>query len=380
MTIDLYISRPSGIVPLEGESEELLLPEDSSTGACRISYGKYLRSVAGYLSANSFRSVRKLLAGLPDFPRRLQSAKNIELISEKHGALYSVSRLAIHFPDGVLSFAVNTAFSAEQQAFLQLEYRLLRNLSDKFGLPFLPRPFLSGKLNMEGLDRPARLFIAEWFENHHEFHLSAIRAADSAERIVVWNRDVKPFFLNSYQATELYALASRILTLCLDTRSFRQIYPWHHAAGDFIVDETRDPVSVRLITARGYRSLLPQKSDANEKMLGSLHFFLNLSIRMRIDRLDGTGELAWAGPDESLAGLIRGFSQAWEKKVLEDDELPEAADIFGLFLQFSLQERLAFAEVAARDGRIEAGEEDFLAARLPAHVQELSEAMRRGIG
>ena len=380
MTIDLFISRPSGLVPLEGESEELLLPEDPSTGTCSLSYGQYLRSIAGRLSAHSFRSVRKVLAKLPGSPPRLESAKKIDLISEKHGALYSVSRLTIHFPDDVLSFAVNTAFSAEQQAFLQLEYRLLRNLFDKFSLPFLPRPFLSGQLNIEGHDLPARLFIAEWFENYHEFHLSALSPPDSEERIVVWNRGENPFFLKGYQATELYSQASRILTLCLDTGSFRQIYPWHHAAGDFVVDETRDPLSVRLITARGYRSLLPRKADANEKMLGSLHFFLNLSIRMRIDRLDGTGKLAWAGPDEFLAGLIRGFSQAWEKKVLEDEELPEAFDIFTLFLQFSLEERLAFAEVAARDGRIEAGEEDFLSVHLPAHVQELSEALRRGIG
>lgn len=372
MTMDLFISMPSGLVALDDESEALFLPEGPSTGASRITYGRYLRSVGRYLSANSFRTVRKLLARQPDSPPRLESAKKIELISEKHGALYSVSRLAIHFPETVLSFAVNTAFSAEQQAFLQLEYRLLRNLFDKFRLPFLPRPFLSGKTNLEGIDLPARLFVAEWFENYHEFHLSSHGPADSSERIVVWNGGEKPCFLNGYQSAELYARASRILTACLDTGSFRQIYPWHHAAGDFVVDEARDPLSVRLITARGYRSLLPRKSDANDKLLGSLHFFLNLSIRMRIDRLDGTGELAWASPDESLAGVIRGFSEAWETKVLEDDELPEAQHLFAVFLRFSPEERLALAEIAAWNGRIEAGEEDFLIARLPAHVNELS--------
>ena len=86
-------------VPLDNESEALLLPEGPSTGTSRVAYGRYLSSVARYLSANSFRTLRKLLAKLPDFPHRLESAKKIRLISEKHGALYSVSRLAIHLPE-----------------------------------------------------------------------------------------------------------------------------------------------------------------------------------------------------------------------------------------------------------------------------------------
>jgi len=108
--------------------------------------------------------------------------------------------------------------------------------------------------------------------------------------------------------------------------------------------------------------------------LGSLHFFVNLGIRMRIDRLDGTGELAWAGPG-CLAGVIRGFVDAWEAKALEHEDLPKAGDIFSLFLDLSPDERLGFAGIAARDGRVEAAESGFLMERLPGHVTELSKAM-----
>ena len=51
------------------------------------------------------------------------------------------------------------------------------------------------------------------------------------------------------------------------------------------------------------------------------------------------------------------------------------ARFFPLFLDLSPDERLAFAGIVARDGRVEAAESDFLLARLPGHVMELSDAL-----
>ncbi len=170
-----------------------------------------------------------------------------------------------------------------------------------------------------------------------------------------------------------------VLTSYLDTRLFRQIYPWHHAAGDFIVDESTGPVSVKLVTARGYRSLLPGKSNAADKMLGSLHFFINLTVRMRIDRIEGTGNLAWAGP-EALSGIIRGFSEAWKEKERENPEVPGAREIFSFFLGLSPEERLAFAEVVAENGQVEMEETEFLTTRLAQHVEHLAVALNEFAG
>ncbi len=370
---------PFGLVALDENSDGLPLPPNLALESPSLSYGPYLRAVAGYFSANSFKRLRDLLATHPGTNPGSPAA--VRLVSEKHGALYSVSRLQVLFPaskaapscpDADLNFAVNTAFLPEQRAFLAVEYRLLKYLNRRFNLSAIPRPLLSGKTRIEvqGTWREISLFAGRWFDNHHEFHLSA---TGGKLGIKVWKPGKNALFLATGQAEDLYRQAAGILTACLDTRSFRQIYPWHHGAGDFVVDESRDSVSVRLITARDYRSLLT-RSAARDKLLGSLHFFANLGVRMRIDRLDGTGPLAWAGP-ECLRGVVRGFYESWKHKTAEDDDLPSAPEMLSFFLGFSFEEQLAFIEAAACNGEVESSETAFLGPRLPEHVRELSSAI-----
>lgn len=380
LEIGLSIGAPSGPLPLSPGFENLPIPRDRSSEGPPIVYGEYLRALAGYFSSHSFRPLKTLLARQTPPAPALDTALSIELTSEKHGALYNVSLLRISFPGKVYRFAVNAALLPEQRAFLLHEYRLLGRLYRRFRLPGLPRPCLLGTAHLlaAGARLPLRLFVSEWFENHHEFHLAYEAGQNAAQgpRLRVWKPGQSRCFLDSTQAEDLYLGASRILTEFLDTGSFHQIYPWHHAAGDFVVDEKTRPVSVRLITARDYRTLLPQGSDPSDKLLGSLHFFINLTVRMRLDRLEGTGGLAWADP-WCLRGVIRGFCAAWEKKKAAGASLPDAKDILSLFAQLPVEDRLAFAGIAAANGRVEAGEEDFLGPRLPEHVIALSAALER---
>ncbi len=373
--IGCFIATGSKPVELCAESGRMAIPGERLPGAEPLRYGQYLGSVARLLRENSYRLLRRLLKSQPEPAPPLESASAIELISEKHGALYSVSRLRVSFPGHVRSFAVNCAFSPEQQAFLTVETKLLSKLNSKFRLPYLPRSILCVKQSMEGHPDGSGLMLsfAGWFEDHHEFHLSQV-ATGGAPAIMVWDNARTKRLLSAAEAEQIYAEASGILTLYLDTRSFSQIHPWHHGAGDFIVNRGQSTPSLRLITVRGYRSLLAPQSDCSDKMLGALHFFMNMGIRMRIDRLDGTGDLAWAG-SQSLAGVIRGFTWAWGAKSSEESNLPKAHEIFSLFLSLSTDERLAFTQAVARDGQVEAGEGDFLFSHLPRHVVELSNAL-----
>jgi hypothetical protein len=386
--VECFINTGSALMPLDAESGGRLLPGETISRVLEstrapVTYGRYLKSIERFLCKDSHRALKTLLKSHADKSPppllearartpAIESASRIELISEKHGAFYSVSRLRLHFTNKVFSFALNCAFAPEQQAFLKVESRLIEKLNSRFGLPHIPTSFLRAKTTMEGFGPGVMLSIFGWFEDHHEFHLS--RNASGTPIIRVWDPSRPDVYLNGDETAQLYEQASSILTSYFDTRSFSQIYPWHHAAGDFVVERRQDPMSLKLITVRGYGPLLSAKSARGDRMLGALHFFVNLGIRMRLDRLDGTGDLSWAGP-QGLPGVINGFARTWDAGLHGKRDLPRAREIFSLFLDLSPDERLAFAEAAAADGRVEADEADFLLPRLPGHVIELSGAL-----
>ncbi|MEM5788705.1 MAG: hypothetical protein AAGU11_15450 [Syntrophobacteraceae bacterium] len=388
--LQLFIGTPSGPVPLTAHSSGIALPPNPAFETPTVQYGPYLLALGSYFSANSHRNLKRLIkAALKTFSLSElhgQVPDEVSIISEKHGALYNVSCIRIGFKSNaagaplahptIFELALNTALLPQQQAFLRAEYRLLRRLHKRFTLPWLPRPLLFARtaIKEDGVEFPIEFFASEWFENHHEFHLekgNSVHPAANPLEIHVWKPGTSDLYLRGMQAEDLYAGAATILTACLDTEGFKQVYPWHHAAGDFVLDDSRAPISVKLITARDYRSLLPPGTDTSDKMLGSLHFLINMSIRLRIDRIAGTGDLAWSG-NEAARGCVRGFSEAWKVKESADPQLPGADQIFTFFLRFSYEEQLAFAEIASRDGQLEGDESSFVAAHLPEHLRALT--------
>jgi hypothetical protein len=102
-----------------------------------------------------------------------------------------------------------------------------------------------------------------------------------------------------------------ILTTCYDPVTTCQIFPWHHAAGDFVVRTEGYRAAVRLITARDYTPMVgvdEQPLDERGMMDALVSFLIQLSIRMRLDRLDGVSDVAWA-PGACLAPMMEGFFQ-----------------------------------------------------------------------
>jgi hypothetical protein len=92
--------------------------------------------------------------------------------------------------------------------------------------------------------------------------------------------------------------------------TFAQIALWHHAAGDFIVRIEGENIDLKLITVRRYEPMISlATNEESDKFAALLHFFLHLSIRMRIDRLDGVGDVAWAD-NFCLNAVMEGFYEA----------------------------------------------------------------------
>ncbi|MBF0204292.1 MAG: hypothetical protein HQK67_08240 [Desulfamplus sp.] len=256
-------------------------------------------------------------------------------------------------------FVLNTAVSIHGLALIDNEYHLLKYLNQIDGNFFLPRVF--GMESMICREMPISFFLATWFDGYKEFHLTDnldksdnldgsdhfdrsdnldrsdnIDISDldksNIQKLHLWNSDgsVIPVSLPAY--FEIYEKASEILTFFYNINTFEQISPWHHAAGDFVVKSTEQGFDVKLITARGYSAIVESgcpeatyeidedKIDEDEidgawnnniqdiyKAL--LLFFLNLTLRMRIDRIDGTGERCLVD-DKVIPFILKGFFRA----------------------------------------------------------------------
>lgn len=377
----LFISTPSGPIPLSPKNRDLPLPQGPDGTAPRLLYGPYLRALEAFLAQDDWRPLQEAVArALGEEPPRGRPHA-LEIVSEKHGAFYNVARAHVTFSDRVCSFALCSAASPCQQAVLERETEVLAKLEDRLREPrgalLLPRVLSKGEttyLEENGAPRTLQCFLADWLEDFHEFHLSAPSAADPPH-IVVWDARRGFFPLNERQTQALYRQAARVLTVCYDFHSGAQIYPWHHAAGDFVARCLDDTVSVRLITARDYRTLIDRDADDSDPLLSLVHFFVNLTLRMRLDRLDGTGDLAWAGPP-CVEATLAGFMDGWRDQHRSDPTLPDAGAILALLNDFDEPDWLGLLEAVAPDGFVESDEAAFLAPRLEEHAHRLAEALR----
>ncbi len=377
--VHLLIASPHGIIPLSDNNAGVFLPQDAHGDLRPLRYGPYLQSIHQYLAQDGYRLVLQALQNHFALPEPPPAVDHLEIISEKHGALYHVIHLNVRAGEQTASFALNIALSCEQKAFLLSDFAVLNELHLKFHHPHITRAYFQGEAFYHDARRNAlhsmAIMMTEWFEDHHEFHLSLEKSGARA-RIKVWDSSGNDHWLDAEETVDLYRLASAILTAGLDTDDFRQIYPWHHAAGDFIIKRERGGLSVKLITARDYRCLTPDAAASGNKWAAILCFFLNLSLRMRLDRLDGTGDLAWADA-ACLQGVLDGFLMAWTEKVCRDPSLPSSRNVLEVLGSFDPDEWMAVGEMALEQGVVEQEEIPFLRMCLREHLKDLVTTIQR---
>lgn len=258
--------------------------------------GECLEAAADFLD----RRGRAALAGLRPPPAE------IRIYLAKHGAFYHPCRVAASGRE----FVLNIALSEAGRSLLAREVAVLERLR-RLGPPcFVPEVLAAGEVALGG-GRRARLFLAPWFSGFHEFHLTR---RGRRLGMVVWDPEEGDRRLSTARRRTLYRRAAAILTRYYDPATTEGIGAWHHGAGDFVVRDRGGAggVDLRLVSAREYRPLFgrrPAPLTPSQTLETLLLFLLGLSIRMRIDRLDGTGELAWAGP-EAVGGTLAGFFDA----------------------------------------------------------------------
>lgn len=301
-----------------------------------ISHGDYFYSVRRFLEKNRFEIITSAVSRYLNRNVSPGEIEEIRICLEKHGEFYHPARVVIGINGKSISFVVNVAVSHSGKGVIQREYRLLQRFNRECPRPFIPAVYAQAEIPIEGSDVTLGMFLGEWFENFNEFHLSRDRSDDKI-RLAVWDPVCGSLFLSPGQTRELYSQAGMILTCYYDMETFEHISLWHHAAGDFVVNLHGGKIELRLVTVRQYAPMFgeldaQEEASASQRMLEALLiFFLHLTLRMRLDRLDGIGDMAWAD-SVAVEGALDGFFRGLAMKA-EDGIIPGPfADFFQHYL------------------------------------------------
>lgn len=335
---------------------------DAVDGAC--TYGDYFDGVSRFLEGPGRDAIERVSARGPH---------ELRVFLVKHGEHYHPARVEAEGSGALSQWVLNVAVSDRTRALLRREHAVLLKLA---GRPkaFLPEVYAWGEVECRPGVRMG-MMLGEWFAGYHEFHLT--RRSDGALGMVVWAPGgTRP--LSDDQAAAVYRQAAYILTSYLDLEHFQAIGDWHHAAGDFVVCD-QPGVDLRLVTARDYRLMFNEPpADVAGLLHACLLFLLRLTIRNRLDRLDGTGEMAWAGP-QAVAPTVDGALRALADLPFPG-ELPMPFDqVFARFLarcSRGLVGELS-ADLVARDYPPGSAEREPAEAGLDDHVRRVAEAFAR---
>jgi hypothetical protein len=312
MNVRYLFSSPTGDIPVDDAllSRPFLMNPLQEHPLLKL--GDYFKAIERFVAGKNGEPLLRILQNARQKPISISDISEILIRSEKHGGLYHLSSVEILGPDVRHKFVVSTAVTESSGQWLQREFQALTLLNEAYQLPYIPEVFLLEELELQTPPTPSKLMLmlGQWFEDYHEWHL---HQSDSGEpHWVIW--DFKEGYRNGEEREifEIYEQASLILTLYYNVKSTHQIYPWLHAAGDFVVKSTDEVIDVKLTTVRGYEPLLVflEEQEINPVM-ALITFFLNLTIRMRLDRWEGVGEVAWA-PDFAVQPTVQGFFRALE--------------------------------------------------------------------
>ncbi len=340
-----------------------------------ITIGEYFSAACRFLSWNGFSILMSGLEAVLQNPVSCEHIHQISVFLEKHGAFYHPLKIRIDLPDTQTCFFVlNGAVGNPGLSLIEKEVSLISKLNKSFPKQYLPLVF-----GWDILKTPKGrigFFLGEWFEGYKEFHVTA---GNGQRQIVIWESDGSCRYLPEKSLLPVYREAARILTYYYNIETFEQIYPWHHAAGDFIVREADGQFQVRLITLRGYSVLTEFGANETEKknhiLPSLLVFFFNLSLRMRLDRLDGTGRAVMMG-HEVIKAAVDGFLDALDEK----SKAYEYGDLKLIFISFfngfSLDQMMSICITILSSGDIGPTESGLIKKNLESHCRILQKIIK----
>jgi len=308
MHFRFFLSAPQGDIELAPEDLRqpfLLSPTEKHPF---LTLEDYFGSLRKFILSEKGKHLHKALAKMNLPGNSIQAdISEIHIHSEKHGAYYHIASI---IPAGFkknVKLAVTTALSDPAKVSLQKEFLLLEQLAGR-NSEFLPALFCRQPVPWRTDSGEAEFYmvLGEWLDDYHEWHLSENPAAKKRQ-IQLWDYEKGYRFLSNAESYDLIRQAAYILTIYYDPVTFRQIYPWHHGAGDFVVKAEAGTVKAKLVTVRQYEPLVHfAQPEEHDRLVAAIQFLLNVSLRIRLDRIDGVGGPAWLGAF-AVEGAVAGF-------------------------------------------------------------------------
>ncbi|MBI9089458.1 MAG: hypothetical protein JEZ12_09580 [Desulfobacterium sp.] len=310
-----FTYRMAGVAgALDAESRLWNLPLEADSPSFLLSH--FFESATAFIKQDDYRGLRQGLFFYDREDTPLSEISSIEICLEKHGAFYHPARVSVFLASkDVLLFVLNTAVSDSGRGVMDSEARALLRLAREVPEVPLPRVFSAGQVTTKAGE--AGFFLAQWFEGFLEFHITG---SPESRRLDLWESDGTTIPVESPGYFVLYEQAAEILTRLYNLETYEQVFPWHHAAGDFVAKPLDKGFDLRLITVRNYDSMIGIAGESGDVDMDGINralflFFLNLGLRMRLDRIDGTEDFCLVDPGV-VPHVVTGFFKGLQSKRL----------------------------------------------------------------
>jgi hypothetical protein len=342
-----------------------------------VTYGDYFTAVHRFLEGEGFIALTGALRERLGQSLTAADLGPIRIYLEKHGHFYHPARITVAVANRRPAFVVNVAVTKIGRSYLKADFDNIRLLNDRFPYRFLPQVYCKGEATLPGRSRRLEMFLGEWLEGYHEFHLSG-GPAEMNSRLVVWDPVKGAHRLSKQQWVDIFRQIALILTAYYDLETFEQIFSWHNAAGDFIVKTDAGKIDLRLITVRKYAPLFADVSGGVDTILQAmLIFWLNLSIRIRLDRFDGVGPFGCAG-DDMVEAALNGFFDGLALQVRFGRIPKELPDLFAGYLKaLASDDRDTLLEGIVGRLKCHPSEKALIRKHLKRHGEKMTQAIDR---
>jgi len=339
-----------------------------------VTCGDYFCAAHHFLAQDNLALLCGAIGQRMERPVSAADLDQVAVYLVKHGAFYHPSYIKVKACDRWWRFVLNVAVSSSGQKLLDREFNNLNRLTRELNATFWPSVFGQG-YGQTSDGRRLPMFLGQWLSGYYEFHLTAGPDQDHPQ-VVLWDVDRGRRLLTGWQVQELLRQAAHILAYAYNPLTFEAILNWQHAAGDFVVNPADDGLSVRLITVRKYAPTIMHADPDVAQMLEALLIYLvDISLRLRLDRLDGTNQMAYHPPDVIPAicqGFLQGLHSAATLRGLPEDFALTVKKFFALH---GSPELMPIAHCVVMKYAPDADERPLLQAAAEGHVSELAKAL-----